>query len=71
MLTVDSIMTKLALPAVNHPNPDAREAGIKLIVQLHALGQSRQVEVHTKDLKKALLEVIEKEMRGVCFGGSS
>eukprot|EP01061_Rhynchopus_euleeides_P047410 TRINITY_DN948_c1_g1_i1.p1 TRINITY_DN948_c1_g1~~TRINITY_DN948_c1_g1_i1.p1 ORF type:complete len:465 (+),score=205.29 TRINITY_DN948_c1_g1_i1:92-1396(+) len=61
VLTVDAIMTKLALPAVNHTNPEAREAGIKLMAQLYKLGAQRAVEKHTKDLKKALKDVIDKE----------
>eukprot|EP01059_Diplonema_ambulator_P032999 TRINITY_DN6722_c0_g1_i2.p1 TRINITY_DN6722_c0_g1~~TRINITY_DN6722_c0_g1_i2.p1 ORF type:complete len:935 (+),score=309.11 TRINITY_DN6722_c0_g1_i2:409-2805(+) len=64
VLTVDAMMTKLALPAVNHPNPDSREAGIKLIAKLHQLGAAKSVAKHLVDLKPALKAVIEKECEG-------
>eukprot|EP00754_Rhynchopus_humris_P008902 Rhum_TRINITY_DN13870_c0_g1::Rhum_TRINITY_DN13870_c0_g1_i5::g.65230::m.65230/K16458/CEP104; centrosomal protein CEP104 len=60
VLHVDAIMDKLGLPAVNHANPEAREAGIHLIAQLNCMGAERQVHRHLSGMKKALLDLIEK-----------
>ena len=64
-LPADTIMSKVALPAMEHANGEVREAGVKLVSKLCHLGASKIVARHTADLKPALKAVIDKECQ-VC-----
>ena len=61
-LSVNSIMTRLIIPLLQHPHQDVREGAINLAVTLHSLS-SAETLAHLKGLKSAQLSVMEDRIQ--------